>query len=146
MTDQSCQPARERIRESRQRSHRSLAEWITLAISALIVAALIGAALVEHFWLDEVQGVALDVTLDQGQTRQVDDLYHLPFAVKNAGSEGAENVTIAFAVRDGEQTMEESTIVIDFLSNGGTASGELVTAYDPSAYDISARVSAFETP
>ncbi len=135
-----------RAREHQDASHRSAAEWTTLILSGLIVATLIGAAFVEYFWVDEARGVKLEVSLAQEQTRHLDDLYYIPFTGKNTGSDGAENVSIAFAVQDGDRTLEESTIVIDFLSNSGTASGELVTAYDPAAYDITARVSAFETP
>ena len=127
-------------------SGRSVAEWVTLTVSGLIVAALVGAALVEYFWLDEAPGVRLDVTLAPEQARQGDDLYYIPFTVENTGSDGAENVAITFAVQQGGETVEESTTRIAFLANGGTATGELVTAFDPASYEISARVSTFETP
>lgn len=140
------QDGAERVGERRDPAHRSVAEWTTLIVSALIVAALIGTALAEHFWVDTTPGVALAVTLEMDQTRRVDNRYYVPFTVKNTGSEGAENVTIAFAVQRGDQTVEESTTQISFISNGGTANGELVTAFDPARYDITARVSTFETP
>lgn len=127
-------------------SGRSVAEWVTLVVSGLIVAALVGAALVEHFLVDEPPGVRLEIALAVEQTRRAEDLYYVPFTVKNTGSDGAENVTVAFAVQQDDQTVEESTTQIAFLSNSGTAKGELVTVYDPASYDISARISTFETP
>ncbi|MGI8642917.1 MAG: hypothetical protein ACR2LS_02235 [Thermomicrobiales bacterium] len=125
---------------------RSLAEWTTLIVSVLIVGTLIGAALVEYFWLDEARGVRLEATLALEQTRRVDDRYYIPFTVTNSGADGAENVNVVFEVQQDGQTVEESTIQIAFMANGGMSQGEMVTAYDPAVYDVSARVSAFETP
>lgn len=125
---------------------RSTAEWTTLVVSALIVAALIGAAIVEQLWLSEPPGVRLTVTLSREQTRHVDDAYYVPFTVRNIGSDGAENVAVAFTVTDNGQTLQESTIEIAFLANSGSARGELVTEYDPATYQIDAQVSTFETP
>jgi uncharacterized protein (TIGR02588 family) len=125
---------------------RSTAEWTTLAVSLLIVAALIGAALVEQFWFSEPPGVRLEVTLSPEQTRHVDDVYYVPFTVKNIGSDGAENVSVAFTVKDDGQTLQESTIEIAFLANSGSAQGELVTEYDPATHQVDAQISTFETP
>lgn len=127
-------------------SRRNVAEWVTFGVSALIVAALIGAALVEYFLLDESQGVQVEVTVASDQARQVGDVFYVPFTVRNRGSQGAENVKVTFTVLNGELTLEESTTEIAFLANSGTSQGELVTKYDPATHTIEARVSVLATP
>jgi uncharacterized protein (TIGR02588 family) len=125
---------------------RSTGEWTTLAASAVVVLVLIGAALYEHFLRDEPLGarIAVELALDRAEER--DGLTYIPFTVVNTGAAPAENFGILFAIKQGDQTVEESTADIAFLPNSGSVGGELVTALDLTTHSIEARVATFQTP
>ena len=125
---------------------RNAAEWTTLAVSFVVVAALVGAALFEYYARSEPAGtrVGVELAIDQAQRRG--DLYYVPYTVRNAGTAPAEAVVVVFEVRQGEEVVEESTAEIAFLPTSGSADGELVTALDPAAHQITARVATLQRP
>ncbi|MCC6971629.1 MAG: hypothetical protein IT434_15565 [Phycisphaerales bacterium] len=125
---------------------RTSAEWATLIGSVVVIALLVGVALYEHFGGDEPHGVriAVDLALDQVDVR--DDINYVPFSAVNTGSDPAQDVVIHVEIKKGEETVEESTLEIAFLPNGGSVEGELVTRLDLSLHTIEARVASFQTP
>ena len=125
---------------------RTIAEWSTFAISAVVTLALAGAALVEHFLLDEPPGTLLTVTVAADRATRQDDRYYVPFTVANAGDEPATDVTLVFEVRRGETVLEESTADVPFLPIRGSEDGQLVTSFDPASHEIAARVGTLQAP
>ena len=125
---------------------RTIAEWTTLAVSLLITFALVGAALYEYVAQDEPAGTWITVRVAVDQAERREDRYYVPFTVANAGAEPAENVTLVFEVKRGEEVLEESTTDIAFLPNSGSEEGELVTAFDPAQHEITARVGTLQAP
>jgi uncharacterized protein (TIGR02588 family) len=132
--------------QSGENDRRSIAEWTTLIVSALFVAALVGAALYEHFAREEPPGVriAVELALDEADVRG--GLTYIPFTVVNTGADPAESVVVLFEIKQGEETVEESTAEIAFLPNSGSADGELVTALDLGTHTIEARVATLLFP
>ena len=125
---------------------RTTAELTTLAVSLLITLALVGAALYEDFAQDEPAGTWVTVRVAVEQAERRGDRFYVPFTVANAGAEPAENVTVVFEVKRGEEVLEESTAEIAFLPNSGSEEGEVVTAFDPAAHEIAARVGTLQSP
>lgn len=125
---------------------RTAAEWTVLAVSALVVALLVGAALYEHFAQDEPPGVRITVELALDQAEARDGLTYIPFTVVNSGREPAENVQIRFEIKQGDETVEESTTEFGFLPNSGSAEGELVTTLDLSTHTVQAQVATIQKP
>ena len=125
---------------------RSGAEWTTLAVSAVVVAALVGAALYEEFARAEPGGTRLRVTVAVDSAEEREGAYYVPWTVENDGDEPAEAVTLVFTVKRGEETVEESSVDVPFLPTSGSAEGELVTAFDPATHTIEARVGTLQVP
>lgn len=125
---------------------RTTAEWVTLIISGLMVALLVGAAIYEHVVRDEPPGIriAVEIALDQAEERN--GLTYVPFTVRNSGQAPAESVVVRFEIKQGDETIEESTAEFDFLPNNGSAEGELVTALDLGAHTVRAQVSTVQRP
>ena len=128
------------------RTGRNRAEWVTLAISIVILAAFIGAALYEQFVNTEPAGAILRVELQLDQTERRGDRFYVPFAVRNTGGDPASDVTVLFEVRQGEEVIEESDTVIPFLPSDGQETGEAVLMSDPAEYVVSAEVGNFLAP
>ncbi len=127
-------------------SPRTAAEWTTFAVSVVIAAALVGVALYEQFVAKEAPGVRVDIELAVGRAERRDGVFYVPFEVANAGARPAENVVVVFEVKQGEETVEESTADVAFLPVRGAVGGELVTRYDPATATIEARVATLQTP
>ncbi len=125
---------------------RTIAEWTTLIGSVIVIALLVGAALYEHLVHDEPAGVRVAVVLALDQAESRDGLTYVPFTVVNTGAAPAENVVVLFAIKQSEVTVEESTAEIAFLSNSGTAEGEMVTALDLTTHTVEARVATLQIP
>jgi uncharacterized protein (TIGR02588 family) len=119
---------------------------MTLVGSLIVVALLIGAALYEQFAREEVPGTWISVDVAIADAVRRDDAFYIPFTAINRGAEPAEDVTIIFEIKSGDETVEESTVVIPFLSNSGSADGELITAFDPATHQIEARPATLLSP
>ncbi len=130
----------------KQPGPRNAAEWTTLGISAVIVATLVATAVYEHLARTEPSGAWVSVRVDVARAEQRAGLFYIPFTVANTGGEPAENVAVVFEVKRGEETVEESTTEVAFLPNSGSTVGELVTALDPAAHTIEARVATLQFP
>ena len=133
-------------KKAERAASRSTAEWTTLMASALVVLLLIGAALYEHFLRDEPPGVHIAVELALDRVEERDGLTYVPFTVVNTGAAPAENVVVLFEIKQGDETVEESTADIAFLPNSGSADGELVTALDLATHTVEARVATIQIP
>jgi uncharacterized protein (TIGR02588 family) len=140
------EPDGSRSGERERPKGRSAAEWTTLIVSVLVIAIIVGAALYEHFANGEPPGVqiSVDVAIDRIDTR--DGQNYVPFTVTNVGADPAQDVVVIFEIKQGDDTVEESTTDIAFLPNSGSVEGELVTALDLSAHTIEARVATFQIP
>jgi len=125
---------------------RTAAEWTTLAVSIVVVGALVGAAVFEYFGRAEATGAQVHVELAVDEAERRGDHYYVPYTVVNVGGEPAEGVVVVFEVEQGAEVVEESTAEIAFLPNRGRAEGEMVTALDPAAHDLSARVATLQSP
>jgi uncharacterized protein (TIGR02588 family) len=125
---------------------RSTAEWTTVVGSLVVVALLIGAAIYEHFVREEVPGTWISIEVRTDEARHRDDVYYIPFTATNRGTDPAEDVSFMFSItREGEM-VEESTVMVAFLPNSGSADGELITAFDPATHQIEARPSTLLSP
>jgi len=125
---------------------RSAAEWTTFAVSLVVVAALVGLALVEQFIRREPAGVRVTVAVAIERAEERDGRFYVPFTVANAGAESATDVSIVFETRRGETLLEESIADVPFLPVAGHQEGELVTALDPATHEIVARVGTLLAP
>ncbi len=126
------------------RSDRSVAEWTTLTIGALLILGLVG--LVTYLYVSGGnQPPAIVATpLDQ-EIRDEEGAYFLPIAVTNRGDQTAEDVMIQAELAVGQEAPEMSGFTIDFLAGGETEEGTVVFFTDPLAGELTVDVASFRT-
>jgi uncharacterized protein (TIGR02588 family) len=125
---------------------KSIAEWVTLSLSVLVVGALIIVALVEESRRQEVDGTALQVTFDTDRAALHGDSFYIPYTVINTGSEAISSAEIWIEVYDGESVVESAEINVQFLPLQGKQDGEFVTTQDPASHSLRSRVESLQFP
>jgi uncharacterized protein (TIGR02588 family) len=132
--------------DSRSRRGRNAAEWVTLTVSIVILAVFIGAAFYEQFALTEPSGAILRVELQLDQAERRGDRFYVPFEVTNTGGDPASDVAVRFEVRQAEEVIEESDMVVPFVPSDGVEAGEAVLMSDPAQFEVTAEVGNFLAP
>jgi uncharacterized protein (TIGR02588 family) len=114
---------------------RSRAEWVSLGISLLIVAVLVGILTV-----DQLRGPGreprLTATVRREEVRQEGEAYYLPVEVTNGGDQAARDVRVRITLGPpaggaGAGEAEVSELQLDFVPGGGRAGGAAVFRQDP---------------
>ena len=130
--------------ESRERSGRSVAEWTTLVIGAVLILALVG--LVTYLYVSgENRPPVVEATSLDREIRREESAYYVPIEVTNQGGETAEDVVIQAELSTGEGAPEVTEFAIDFLAGGETAEGTVVFSTDPSAGELTVGVASFRS-
>ena len=80
-------------------AQRTVAEWTTLAISAVVVLALIGAALAEIFLRDDPSGAVVSIELSPDEAEIRAGQTYIPFEVRNDGADAATDIVVVVAFR-----------------------------------------------
>ncbi len=124
-----------------QRQGHSPAEWITLLISGMLIAAVVAA--VGYFTLTRGDLPPTFRTEPQGaETRPGSNQYYLPVTVTNTGDEPAQDVRVRVELQTGETT-ETAIFTLELLAPGGSEQGVAVFMHDPSAGEVRAVVESF---
>ncbi|WP_029214716.1 TIGR02588 family protein [Kallotenue papyrolyticum] len=124
------------------RAGRSLPEWISFAIAALILLTIVGALIYDWIATPPTPPV---LTVRQGATRQANGLFYVPFQVENSGGATAAAVQVVATLRVGDHE-EQGEQQIDFLAGGETAEGAFVFMRDPAAGELELRVAGYKMP
>jgi uncharacterized protein (TIGR02588 family) len=125
---------------------KSIAEWVTLSLSVLVVGALIAVALVEESRRQDGDGTALQVTFDTERAATRDESFYIPYTVVNTGSEAIASAEIWIDVYDGVRVVESAEINVEFLSLQGKQDGTFVTTQDPAAHSLRTRIESLQFP
>ena len=124
-----------------ERHGHSPAEWITLLISGLLIAAVVVA--VGYF---ELTGGDLPPTFQteaqKAETRSGSDQFYLPVTVTNTGDEAAQEVRVRVELQTGENT-ETAVFTLELVAPGASDQGVAVFTHDPSAGEVRAVVESF---
>ncbi len=127
---------------------RSLAEWITLAVSALVLSLLV--VLVLYDWqVSKNLPPTFRVEMMEAP-RLTEGHYYVPFTIKNTGGRIARTVQVIaeLHVNAGvdEGVDEAGEQQFDFLSGNEQKSGGFVFEHDPRQGDLVIRVASFGLP
>ena len=123
---------------------RSPAEWITLALSSLVLAALVG--LVLYDWqLTKNLPPAFRVEVNE-PARLIEGHYYVPFHLRNTGGRIARTVQVMADLRLADGTNETGEQQFDFLSGNERKSGGFVFEHNPQEGDLIIRVASFGLP
>ncbi len=129
-------------RKSR-RAMRIPAEWITFALSALIVVGLVGLVLLS--WVTQSHEPPI-LSVQTKAMRVREGQFYIPFTVENTGGDTAEAVQIVGELRQGEQIIESGEQQIDFLASHEQQSGAFVFTQNPQMGRLSLRVASYQLP
>lgn len=128
---------------SQQGRHRhSAAEWTTLLISGLLIAAVVAA--VGYFALTRGNlPPTFQVEPQSAETRADSAQFYVPVTVTNTGDEPAQEVRVRVELQTGE-TMETAVFTLDLLASGASDEGVVVFTHDPAAGEVQAVVESFQ--
>lgn len=123
---------------------RSLAEWLTLAISSLVL--LIIVALVLYDWqLSKNLPPAFQVEVSE-TSRLIEKQYYVPFTLKNTGGRIARTVQVIAELTLPDGSDESGEQQFDFLSGNEQKQGGFVFDHDPQTGELVVRVASFGLP
>jgi uncharacterized protein (TIGR02588 family) len=125
---------------------KSIAEWVTLSLSVLVVGALVVVALVEESQRQDGDGPALQVTFDTERATARGESFYIPYTVVNTGSQAISSAEIWFEVYNGEQVVESAEINVQFLPLQGKQDGMFVTMQNPASHAVRSRVESLQFP
>lgn len=119
---------------------RTRAEWVSLVISLLLLAVVVG--IVIKLWVSETQEPAR-FKIEVGAARNDVGQYHLPFTLTNEGDQTAAEVTVEGKI-EGAGNEETSSTTFDFIPGHARQEGVLIFSGDPAAAQL--RVASFQRP
>lgn len=125
---------------------RSLAEWVTLSLSVLVVGALIVVALVEESRRQDGDGTLLQMTFDTERAIARGDSFYVPYTVLNTGSDAISSAEIWIEVYDGERVVESAEVTVQFLPLQGKQDGIFVTSRDPASHSLRSKLESLQFP
>jgi uncharacterized protein (TIGR02588 family) len=130
--------------EREERPPRTTAEWWTFAASVVLVGVVAG--LIVLSWVTGPPGPALLEAGQSGPVVRTGSAYRVPFEVRNAGGEPANNVqVVAELVIDGTLEGEGEQSVM-FLSAGESETGAFLFPADPSLGVVTISVASYSEP
>jgi uncharacterized protein (TIGR02588 family) len=125
---------------------KSIAEWVTLSLSVLVVGALIVVALMEESHRQQGDAAGLQVTFDTERVVSSGESFYVPYTVVNTGSEAISSAEIWIEVVAGERVVESAEITVQFLPLQGKQDGMFVTTRDPATHALRSRVESLQFP
>lgn len=125
-----------------KRESRSRAEWVTFAISCIVLAGVVSLIGVQMVGTEEPAAPAVSRV---GEARQVNGLYYVTVEVSNAGDVTATDVQVSAELTIGEETTTGDQ-VIDFLAGDEVEEVAFVFTDDPTTGELTIQVSGFSLP
>lgn len=123
---------------------RSIAEWLTLAISSLVLLLVIG--LVLYDWqISKDLPPAFQVEVSN-TIRLIEGQYYVPFTLQNTGGRIARTVQVTAELNLPDGSDENGEQQFDFVSGNERKQGGFVFEHDPTAGDLTVRVASFGLP
>ena len=130
--------------KQKEKEGRTGAEWVTLSISVLIIASLVG-LLTYLYFTQGTDPPIIEVEAKLEEVKQQGDSYYLPLTITNTGEKTAEDVQIEVSLDSGEGDPETVTFTILFLAGSEPDYETAVFTKDPSEGELSYVIS-FSTP
>lgn len=131
---------------NRTRPPVSVAEWVTLSLSVLIVGSLIVVAIVEESRREEADAADLGMSFDVERTVARGGNYYVPYTVRNLGSAAITSAEIWIDISFENELVDSAEITVQFLPLQGSQDGVFVTPYDPATYTVIGRLESVQFP
>lgn len=127
-------------RKSSKITPRTTAEWVSLVVSLLLLAVVVG--IVVKLWVGETDEPPR-FKIETGAARNEAGLVYLPFTLTNDGDQTAAEVTVEGKLVAGG-TEEISSTTFDFIPGHARQEGVLVFSADPASAEV--RVTSYQQP
>lgn len=128
-----------------EESNHTTAERITMTISIVILAMVIGLASWASFATgDSAPRIEVDVSLNE--VREEPSGYYVPITITNNGGRTAQSVVVSGELVTDAPQPETAEVTIDFLAGGESETAELVFASDPVSGELTIRPASFLHP
>jgi uncharacterized protein (TIGR02588 family) len=143
--EREVQDGEDHSREQSVPSGRSLAEWITLGISASILLAILGMITwLEFGGANDPPRIVTRAELEN--VRNEDTGYYVPVTIENTGHKTIEDAVIEAQLDSGEGEPEVAEITVTFLAGGEHVRGAFVFTSDPRAGELTIRPVSYKEP
>ncbi|NJM98652.1 MAG: TIGR02588 family protein [Phormidesmis sp. RL_2_1] len=127
-----------------RRKRRSLAEWVTLTFSSVLLTALVG--LVLYDWqVSKNLPPAFRIEIVES-ARFTEGHYYVPFTLHNTGGSIARTVQVIGQLQLADGSDETGEQQFDFLSGNERKKGGFVFEHNPQAGNLVIRVASFGLP
>jgi uncharacterized protein (TIGR02588 family) len=123
-----------------------MAEWLTLALSALIVGSLVVVALNEEANRQYDPDAALSISFDAEAARLTGESFYIPYTVTNTGASAISSADIWIEVFADESLVESAEITVEFLPLQGKQRGIYVSSRDPRTHQLRGRLESLQVP
>jgi uncharacterized protein (TIGR02588 family) len=131
--------------DSQEGNGHSFAEWVTLAISSLLVLGLV--ALTSYLFMTASSDpAAVTVQPNLNEVYQAGARFYLPITALNPGGETATDVRVRVTLTDAASRVETSEFQIQFLAGGASSRGVASFGSDPRQGQLEAAVVSFLEP
>jgi uncharacterized protein (TIGR02588 family) len=124
---------------------RSMAEWITLGISAAILISIVGVLT----WLsfsgaEEPPLIVVEPNLEG--VREDDSGFYLPVVIRNTGDTTVADAIVQAELDTGSGQPQTAEITVDFLDGGEELAGTFVFRDDPASGELTTGVTSYKEP
>lgn len=123
---------------------RTVAEWTTLAVVLLILAALVSPLI--WYAIQPTDQAAFRVTVETSTISEREGRFYVPLRVLNTGDATAEDVMIRAELLHDDQVSEEVEMTITFLAGGEEVETVAIFSEDPRTGTIKAGVTSYLIP
>lgn len=137
MTAESKKP------ETKRRPARSSAEWVTFAISLVLLSGVVAVIAAQ---IPGEHTPAVPVVRQDGPVRVDGGSFFVPVEVANEGEETAQNVQVLATLTSDDGTETTADQVVDFLAGGETEQLEFVFDEDPREGELEVSVNGYGVP
>lgn len=127
-------------------ARRTLADWVTLAISILVVGMLVMVAVLEEVQRSHESDFGVAITFDKGLVTQKGVEFYVPYRVTNVGDAAISSAEVWIEVRDAGELLETAEITVSFLPLNGHQDGIYVSRLDPGRFAYSGRLESLLFP
>jgi uncharacterized protein (TIGR02588 family) len=126
----------------------SIWEWLTLVVSGLIVAAVVGSLL----WFGSKNGSpnpaetvpTITVRLETDKARSQENVHYIPLRVENKGRIAVEAVKVRVTLNDANGKPDEREVEFDILPEGASEAALIVSPVPPEKAQPKAEVLNFK--
>lgn len=126
-------------------SKHSRAERITLGISIIILAGVVGLATWASFATGD-SNPEIEIEVNVEDTRETNSGYYVPITITNNGGLTGQNVIVTGELETDEKEPETAEVTIDFLAGGESEQAELVFESDPNEGELTVRPTSYLQP